>query len=294
MTKAPMSSGSKSKTGESGQSMPVALTIAGSDSSAGAGLQADLKTFSALGVYGLTAVTCVVAEVPGRVAAIQAMEPEIVAEQIRLSFDAFPVAALKTGMLFSRAIITTVCATLETLFATLPLRPLLVVDPVMVATSGDALLEPEAVALYRERLIPLADLVTPNLDEVRTLLGRPVENLEGMRVAGQELAARYGRAFLIKGGHLRTAEAVDFLVLPDGHVHEFSAPYVEGVSTHGTGCTYAAAITAGLARGLALPEAVGLAKEFVTRAITQHLRWQGGTQQTDALNYGAVRRSGIP
>jgi hydroxymethylpyrimidine/phosphomethylpyrimidine kinase len=151
--------------------LPVALTIAGSDNSAGAGAQADLKTMSALGVYGVTAITCVVAEVPGKVSAIQPIEPAIVAEQIRLLFGAFPIVAMKTGMLFSRAIIETVVQTLEECFRASGRRPALVIDPVMVATSGDPLLEPDAVDLYREKLLPLATLATPNMDEVRMLLG---------------------------------------------------------------------------------------------------------------------------
>ena len=143
---------------------PVALTIAGSDNSAGAGIQADLKTFSARGIYGLTAVTCVVAEVPGRVAAIQPVAPEIVAEQIRLSFEAYPVAAVKTGLLHSREIIAAVCDELEKQAATV------VVDPVMIATSGDPLLKTGAIALLEKRLFKLATLVTPNLDEATVLL----------------------------------------------------------------------------------------------------------------------------
>jgi hydroxymethylpyrimidine/phosphomethylpyrimidine kinase len=141
--------------------LPVVMTIAGSDNSAGAGAQADLKTMSALGVYGVTAITCVVAEVPGKVSAIQPIEPRIVAEQIRLLFEAFPIAAVKTGMLYSREIIATVCDTLEECFAKRGSRPFLVVDPVMVATSGDPLLRDDAVALYRERLFPLAGIITP-------------------------------------------------------------------------------------------------------------------------------------
>ena len=231
--------------------LPVTLTIAGSDNSAGAGAQADLKTMSALGTYGVTAITCVVAEVPGKVSAIQAIEPRIVAEQIRLLFEAFPIAAVKTGMLYSREIITAVADSLEFAFCNSHFAIPLVVDPVMVATSGDPLLRADAVALYRERLFPRATLVTPNLDEVRTLLGRPITSLEEMRRAGLELAAQCGTSFLIKGGHLRAAVATDLLCAADGAVEEFSAPFVPGVSTHGTGCTYAAAITAGLGKGLA-------------------------------------------
>ena len=265
---------------------PVTLTIAGSDNSAGAGAQADLKTMSALGTYGVTAITCVVAEVPGKVSAIQSIEPAIVAEQIRLLFRAFPIAALKTGMLYSRVIIDTVCDTLAECFAESAHRPPLIVDPVMVATSGDPLLQHDAIASYRERLFPLATLITPNLDEVRTLLGRPVTSLPEMRIAGEELAARFGTSFLIKGGHLRGSTATDLLIA-GGQVHEFSAPFIPGVSTHGTGCTYAAAITAGLGKGLPLPEAVAEAKEFVTRAITHFLRWEKDGHTTDALNHFA-------
>lgn len=263
------------------QQLPAVMTIAGSDNSAGAGAQADLKTMCALGTYGVTAITCVVAEVPGKVTAIQAIEPRIVAEQIRLLFEAFPIAAVKTGMLYSREIIAAVAEALAA--CEVPL----VVDPVMVATSGDALLRADAVALYRERLFPRATLVTPNLDEVRTLLGRAVTSLDEMRAAGAELTAEFGASFLIKGGHLRGAEAIDLLCEP-GAVQEFRAPFVPGVSTHGTGCTCAAAIAAGLGKGLALPAAVGEAKQFVTRALTQFHRWpRAGGGVTDALHHFA-------
>lgn len=262
--------------------LPVVLTIAGSDNSAGAGVQADLKTISALGGYCLTAITCVVAEVPGKVSAIQPMTPDIVAEQIRLSLAAFPVAAMKTGMLYSREIMEAVLqSTIDHRQSTIPL----VVDPVMVATSGDPLLREDAIALYRERLLPRATIATPNLDEARVLLGTPIPDLEAMRAAGPALVAKFGCAFLIKGGHLGASIATDLLFQRDGAVHEYSAPFVPGVSTHGTGCTYSAAIATGLARGLNLPAAVGEAKQFVTRAITSFLRWGS----TDALHHFAPR-----
>ena len=260
--------------------LPVTLSIAGSDNSAGAGIQADLKTMTALGTYAVTAITCVVAEVPGKVIAIQPIEPHIVAEQVRLLFEAFPIAAAKTGMLYSREIIAAVADVLDA--HSVPL----VVDPVMVATSGDSLLRDDAVALYRERLFPRATLVTPNLDEVSALLGRPVTDLAGMRRAGEELVAEFGVPFLIKGGHLRTALATDLLVETSG-VTEFSAPFVPGVSTHGTGCTYAAAIAAGLGKGLPLRAAVGEAKVFLTRAVSQFLRWERPGGSTDALHHFA-------
>lgn len=257
-------------------SPPVALTIAGSDNSAGAGLQADLKTFTALGVYGLTAVTCVVAEVPGKVSAIQSIDPGIVAEQIRLSMEAFPVGAIKTGMLRSSAIMESVCGELER--RRLPL----VVDPVMVATSGDSLLDPDALTLYTSRLFPLATVITPNLDEASALVGSRIGSLSEMREAGRRLVGEFGTAFLLKGGHLRERIATDLLFVGD-QVFSFEAPYVEGVSTHGTGCTYSAAIAAHLARGFGLPEAVEASKRFITAAIGNYLRWNG----TDALNHSS-------
>lgn len=269
--------------------LPVVLSIAGSDNSAGAGAQADLKTMSALGVYGTTAITCVVAEVPGKVSAIQPVEPAIVAEQIRLIFDAWPVAAVKTGMLFSREIISAVADALGECLASEPRRPALVVDPVMVATSGDPLLREDAVALYKERIFPLAVLVTPNMDEVRVLLGaaRPPATVADLRAAGIELAARHRCAFLIKGGHLREAVATDLLVTPAGEVAEFTAPFVPGVNTHGTGCTTSAAIAAALACGLSLHDAVGEAKKYVHKAIAGFLRWERNGRVTDALHHFA-------
>ena len=271
-------------------SPPVILSIAGSDNSAGAGAQADLKTMSALGTYGVTAITCVVAEVPGRVSAIQPIEPEIVAAQIRLLFDAFPIAAVKTGLLHSRAIIAAVADILHSSFVIRHSPLPLVVDPVMVASSGDPLLQADAIALYRERLFPLATLITPNLDETAALLGHPVTSLAEMRRAGEELTARFGIAFLLKGGHLRGTTATD-LLFTGGEVLEFSAPFVPGVSTHGTGCTYSAAIAAGLGQGLALPSAVAVAKRFVTAAVTHFHRWEKNGRTTDALHHFAPRIS---
>ena len=263
---------------------PVALTIAGSDNSAGAGAQADLKTFGALGVYGVTAITCVVAEVPGRVSAIQAVDPAIVREQIRLSFQAFPVAAVKTGLLHSREIIEAVCDALEEHFARAAKRLPLVVDPVMVATSGDLLLKREAVAVYTDRLFKLAALVTPNLDEAGALLGRAIASVDDMMTAGSELRGKFGVPFLLKGGHLRSGEATD-LLFAGGEAREFKAPFVPGVATHGTGCTYSAAITAGLAKGFALEQAIAGAKRFVTRAISGHYNWPRDGGATIALDH---------
>jgi hydroxymethylpyrimidine/phosphomethylpyrimidine kinase len=254
----------------------VALSVAGSDNSGGAGVQADLKTFTRLGCHGLTAVTCVVAEVPGHVSAIQAVKPSLVAEQVRLSFSAFPVAALKTGMLFSTGIISAVAEAL----ADAPPACALVVDPVMVASSGDPLLQPAAVRAYRRRIFPRATVVTPNLDELAVLCGRPLRSVAEMTQAGRGLVEEFGCAFLLKGGHLRGRTAVDVLVTRTG-THEFAAPFVRGAETHGTGCTYSAAIAAGLAAGRSLEQAVAEAKTYVTAAIARGFRWGA----TGALNH---------
>lgn len=274
------------------------LTIGGSDCSAGAGVQADLKTFGAYGVYGLTAVTCVVAEVPGKVSSIQSVDAAIVAEQIRLLFECFPITALKTGLLHSSAVVHAVCDSLEEAFRSVRQRPFLVVDPVMVATSGHALLDPEAIKGCRDRLFSLAGLVTPNLDEAGVLLGRPIATLEQMHIAVRELAATWKTGFLLKGGHLKKGPATD-LLCSSGAVQELSSPFVEGVSTHGTGCTYSAAIAAGIARGLVLEEAVAEGKRFVTSAIRDHLHWTYGGRSTQALNHavdeeGLTQRLGEP
>ncbi len=259
----------------------VVLTIAGSDCSAGAGLQADLKTFSALGLYGLTAVTCVVAEVPGKVSRIDPVDARTVREQIELLLASFPIGAIKTGLLFSPEIVETVAAVLECSAGKIPL----VVDPVMIATSGDALLQPAAVESYRVRLFPRALLVTPNMAEAAALTGRPVHDLEEMKAAGNELARRYGTRFLLKGGNLRGDSAIDLLC--DGSsVVEFSAPFVSRVSTHGTGCTYSAAIAARLALGDSLEEAIARAKNFVSRAIREYLSWKNSSGEIHALNHG--------
>jgi hydroxymethylpyrimidine/phosphomethylpyrimidine kinase len=246
---------------------PVVLTIAGSDNSAGAGAQADLKTFSFFGCYGLTAITCVVAEVPGKVAGIQGIRPEIIAEQIDLSFHAFPVAATKTGMLYSAPIVEAVARALDAR------KTKLVVDPVMVASSGDRLLKKSAITAYEKLLFPRAVLVTPNLDELRILAGADVRDFDEMREAGKLLARKFGCAFLLKGGHLRGKTAVDILATAKS-CEEFAAPFVAGVTTHGTGCTYSAAIAANLARGSSLSEAISAAKSYITRTIERSLRWQ--------------------
>lgn len=265
--------------------IPVALTIAGSDSSAGAGAQADLKTFSALGVYGLTAITCVVSETPGKVQRIQAVDDDIVADQIELLLESFPVAAVKTGMLYSAEIVATVARAIGAWNAKRGSAIPLIVDPVMVATSGDLLLHKDAIETYQRELFPLAALLTPNLDEAATLLGEPIRDLESMREAGKRLIERYRVPILLKGGHLGGTEAIDLLFEGDA-IADFSAPFTRGVHTHGTGCTYSAAIAAGVASGLSLNDAVGMGKKFITAAIEQHFSWTAADGTTlHALNH---------
>ena len=253
--------------------VPVALTIAGSDSSGGAGIQADLKTFSALGVYGLTAITGIVAERPGLVSKIEAANAEVICAQMEVLLKSFPVAAIKTGLLFSGEIVSEVARTLRARTAKGNAATRLIVDPVMVATSGDLLLRDDAVEAYERELFPLAALVTPNLDEAARLLGEPISDLQAMRVAGARLLEKYRIPVLLKGGHLSGKDAIDLLFVA-GNVLELSAPFSRGITTHGTGCTYSAAITAGLASGLSLEGAVRRAKKFVTATIAQHLSWE--------------------
>ena len=259
---------------------PVALSIAGSDSSAGAGIQADLKTFSALGVYGLTAVTCVVAETPGRVSKIEPVSAALVREQIEVLLRGFRIAAIKTGLLFSAEIIREIA----NVFRERRSIPL-VIDPVMVATSGDPLLQADAIEIYEQELFPRAALITPNLDEASRLIGKTIGDLRAMREAGEILSNKYGVSILLKGGHLAGDQAIDLLFL-NGNVIDFSAPFSRGIATHGPGCAYSAAIQAGLATGLLLEEAVRRAKNFVSAAIAYHHAWG----DIHALNHWAGTR----
>ncbi len=242
----------------------MALTIAGSDSGGGAGIQADLKTFAALGVHGTAAITCVTAQNPGAVYGMQACSVEIVRRQIEAVFEELRPAAVKTGMLYSAPLIRAVGDSL----GGRPGVPL-VVDPVMVSTSGAQLLKPAAVKALCEQLLPLATVVTPNLDEAGILIGEELNEVIDLRAAARTLYQRFGCAVLAKGGHLRgLREAVD--IFYDGRQELLlSAPFIRGVSTHGTGCTYSAAIAGYLARGCSLPRAVQRAKEYITQAIAR-------------------------
>ena len=245
--------------------LPVALTIAGSDSGGGAGVQADLKTFAALGVHGTSAIACLTAQNPKRVLAIEPCSPKMLRQQIEAVFEELPPRAVKTGMLFSAANLRVVVDFFGA--QTAQVRVPIVVDPVMVSTSGAALLAPAAKKVLVENLLPLATLVTPNLDEAEILSGQKIREPEDLRSAARAIFSRFGCAVLAKGGHLDSSrEAVDIFF--DGQSELLlSAPFVKGISTHGTGCTYSAAICAGLALGHDLHGAVELGKIFITAAI---------------------------
>ncbi|HLH52105.1 MAG TPA: bifunctional hydroxymethylpyrimidine kinase/phosphomethylpyrimidine kinase [Verrucomicrobiae bacterium] len=243
------------------RTIPVALSIAGSDSGGGAGIQADLKTFSALNVHGTTAITCVTAQNPRRVVEVQPCPLSVIKTQISAVLDELPPAAAKTGMLYSEEIVKAVATALRG--CSFPI----VVDPVLVSTSGTRLLEPKGIKAVCEKLLPICKLVTPNLPEAEVLLDMEIRAAEHMRRGARELHRRFGCAVLVKGGHLgNSRQAID--IFYDGKQELLlSAEFIRGVRTHGTGCAYSAAIVAYLAKGLSLGKAVTNAKEFITDAI---------------------------
>ena len=260
---------------------PVAMTIAGSDCSSGAGIQADLKTFQHFGVHGVTAVTCVVSETANVVRGVHPVAAAFVADQVALLLDSFPVAAVKTGMLHSRETVLAVASVLAA-------RPevLLVVDPVMVASTGASLLGEGAVKAYRDVLLPRATVITPNIPEAEVLLGRVIGRVEDMEFAARSLAEKFGAGVLLKGGHLDAPECVDVLWEADA-AFRFISPRLAVPGSHGTGCTLSAAVTAGLANGLPLPEAVSAAKSFLNRALAEAYTWVSASGESlHALNQG--------
>ena len=262
---------------------PVALTIAGSDCSSGAGIQADLKTFQFHHVHGLTAVTCVVSETANVVRAVHPVPVDIVSDQVSLMLESFPVAATKTGMLFSAAHVQAVA---EILAARRDVQ--LVVDPVMIASTGDPLLEPDGIQAYREKLLPLARVFTPNLHEAEALLGRRIASSDELEPAARELADIFGTAVLLKGGHLEGEDCLDLLV-DGGDAYHYSAPRLPVPGSHGTGCTLSAAITAGLALGQSLPDAVASAKNFLGKTLVHSYGFNAPAgDRVHALNQGTA------
>ena len=253
---------------QSGRVIPAAMTIAGSDSGAGAGVQADLKTFAALSIYGTSVLTAITAQNTIAVAAVHELPTDVINAQIEAIISDIGADAVKTGMLSSSVIIECVTTCLKASMKKYPTMPGLrqiVVDPVMVAKSGDALLQEEAVSALRELLVPLAEVITPNIPEAETLTGLTITTDDDVNKAARMIVDMGAASVVIKGGH-REGPATD--VYFDGSsFREFTSPRFDTVNTHGTGCTFASAVAAGLAQGLETEDAVGQAKEFVTEAI---------------------------
>jgi hydroxymethylpyrimidine/phosphomethylpyrimidine kinase len=273
---------------------PVALSIAGSDSSGGAGIQADLKTFSAFGVFGATAIAALTAQNTRGVSGVHAVPAAFLIEQIDRVAEDLDVRAVKTGMLATAEIVTVVADAVAMHRKFGRLGPL-VVDPVMVATSGDVLLAADAITAVRTRLIPLAALVTPNLEEAAKLLDCPVAaSVADMRAQAQEIVARFGaEAVLVKGGHGFGPEAIDVLAHGDS-VFDLALPRLSTGPLHGTGCTLSAATAALLALGVPVGDAVARAKRYLWDAIrsSQEGSVGHGAQPVDHLF--AIRRGGLP
>ncbi|MGE9295008.1 MAG: bifunctional hydroxymethylpyrimidine kinase/phosphomethylpyrimidine kinase [Puniceicoccales bacterium] len=256
--------------------LPVALTIATSDSGCGAGIQADLLTFSRLQAYGVTAQAALTAQNPDGVSAVHELPTEFLQAQLDQLAAYFPIAALKTGMLFSAPLIETATRFIEQ--NEIPA----VVDPVMIATSGARLLREDAAQQLRERLLPAATLITPNLDEAAALLGQRPDSLDAMKDAARELLRKFGSAVLLKGGHLPGDELVDIFLERDGTCETITCRRMTGVNTHGSGCTLSAAITAVLARGAPLKEAVQQGHAYLQRSLRHPLHVAG----TAFINHG--------
>jgi hydroxymethylpyrimidine kinase/phosphomethylpyrimidine kinase len=253
--------------------MPVAMTIAGSDSGGGAGIQADLATFSGLGVFGTSVITALTAQNPESVSSVENTSLDMVEAQFRQVMDFFPVKAAKTGMLPNAECVELVEKLLEQYASDEDFA--LVVDPVMVATSGSKLAGGGVVEAFRNKLFLIADLVTPNVLEVEVLLGWRPESVDDLEKAGLELINQFGVSFLIKGGHLDGDSAVDVLVKDSGQVNRFTSPRIEGVNSHGSGCSLAAGIAAGLAKGESLQESISNARSFLEMGFRDPVRIGG-------------------
>lgn len=244
---------------------PTAMSIAGSDSSGGAGIQADLKTFAAFGVYGTSVITAITAQNTQGVTGMLEIPKDLVRAQIDAVISDIGANAVKTGMLPSVELITLVADTIKSL----DLQNI-VVDPVMVAKGGDRLLKEDAIETLRTKLLPLATIITPNIPEAETLTGIEISNLEDSSNAAKMIVNMGAASVIVKGGHLVDNEAIDLFY--DGkNFRKFRSPRIETKNTHGTGCTFSSAIAAGLARGLKLTDAIGGAKEYVTEAIRTNL-----------------------
>jgi hydroxymethylpyrimidine/phosphomethylpyrimidine kinase len=259
------------------------LSIAGSDSGGGAGVQADLKTFSALGCYGMTAITAITAQNTCGVTGIHGIPPEMLKAQIDAVVQDIGVDAVKIGMLHSPEIVRVVAEAIRTYQL-----PHVVLDPVMVATSGDRLIAQETVGVLVQELFPLAEVITPNLDEAGWLLGRSIKGVETLDEAAQALRGLGARAALLKGGHLPGDWVVDVLALPGGACQRLSSPRIATRNGHGTGCTLSSAIAAHLARGLPLSQAVEHARTYILGAIA------AGADVTTGRGHGPLNHGYAP
>jgi len=260
------------------------LSIAGSDSGGGAGIQADLKTFAALGCFGMTAITAITAQNTVGVAAIHGVPPEMVKAQIDAVVGDIGVDAIKIGMLLSADIVQAVADALRLLDP----RPPIVLDPVMVATSGDRLLAPDTVEVMVRELFPLATVVTPNLDEAALLLHRPIASAEALLDAAVDLVGLGAPTVLVKGGHLEGDEVTDVFAAADGRTQVFRAPRIQSSNVHGTGCTLSSAIAAYLAMGRSLTAAIKLGRSFVREAIA------AGAEVTTGQGHGPLNHGHAP
>ena len=243
----------------------AALTIAGSDSGGGAGIQADLKTFSAMGVYGTSVITAVTAQNHSGVTAIQPVDPEVVQKQLIAVLEGFPVKAVKTGMLFSAEIIEVIAKTLSD-YCQVPV----IIDPVFTATTGSKLIQYEDIEQLKEKLFPLAALVTPNIPEAEILTGKRLKTRRNMEQAAQMFFERFHVPVLIKGGHLPD-KAVDIFYDCEG-IKRFESDVIKEVNNHGSGCALSSAIAAAMARGESLGEALAAAKAYITLALRDFLQ----------------------
>lgn len=264
--------------------LPVVLSIAGSDCSGGAGIQADLKTFAYFQTYGLTAVTSVVAEAPGCVETSEPVSPETLSSQLNILAKSYPICGIKTGMLANVELCEAVINFLEDLDSSENAVPI-IVDPVLVSSSGKPLLHADALDLYRQRLLPLATLATPNLDEATTLLNMTaISSHDDMDKAARKFTGQFQCMTLLKGGHMDGSDSTD--IFWDGtSIHDFSAERIRNKNPHGTGCTFSAAITALLAHQYPLIEAIESAKEYISAAISQSYNPSISDTNIDTLNH---------
>ena len=261
----------------------VALTIAGSDSSGGAGIQADLKTFQQYNIHGLSALTSIVAETPNEVRQLEPVAISLLQDQINILLESYPISAIKLGLLPSRRCIIAVAETLKD--SHIPL----IIDPVMIASTGDHLMEETASSTLTERLLPLATLVTPNIPEAQFLLQREITNQEDLVAAAQNIAQKHNTSCLIKGGHLQNNDTITDILWHNGKIHTYQHPTITMANPnkgiHGTGCTLSSAITAGIANGESLENAVESAIAHTQKLIKNAHTWEHRGQNIQSLGW---------